>query len=152
MYEGEMRMKGLKRQLWFQVLIAMMLGLVAGLLLAPTGAGMLTDKAVDYATPWIVLPGNVFLALIKMVVIPLGLSSIVLGLTSSPDPDFLKKAALRIFPYFVGTTVIAIGIGICLTLVIEPGRYINADMIQHIMEESPAARVHVESNVMHVAD
>jgi Na+/H+-dicarboxylate symporter len=94
----------------------------------------------------------VFLALIKMVVIPLVLSSIVLGLTSATDPDFLKKAALRIFPYFVGTTVIAIGIGIGLTLFLELGRYINAEMITRLIEESPDAQVHVESNVTHLAD
>jgi proton glutamate symport protein len=151
-YEGEIIMKGLTGQLWFQVLIAMMLGLAAGLLLTSTGAGMLSEKAVEHSAPWIALPGNVFLALIKMVVIPLVLSSIVLGLTSSTDQDFLKKAALRIFPYFVGTTVIAIGIGIGLTLFIEPGRYINADVIKHLMEGSPTAQVHVESNVTHLAD
>jgi Na+/H+-dicarboxylate symporter len=94
----------LKGPLWLQVLIAMALGLTTGLLLAPSGAGILSEHAVGHVIPWIALPGNIFLALIKMVVIPLVFSSIVLGLTSSPDPEFLRKAALRIFPYFVATT------------------------------------------------
>jgi proton glutamate symport protein len=67
------------------------------------------------------LPGNLFLAFIKMVVFPLVLSLIILGLTSTEDADFLKKAAIRIFPYFVGTTIVAVGIGIVLTLLIQPG-------------------------------
>jgi Na+/H+-dicarboxylate symporter len=88
--------------LWLQVLIAMALGLTTGLLLAPSGAGILSEHVVERVIPWIALSGNIFLALIKMVVIPLVFSSIVLGLASSPDPEFLRKAALRIFPYFVG--------------------------------------------------
>ena len=88
----------LKGPLWFQVLIAIALGLMTGLLLAPSGVGILSEHAAGHVIPWIALPGNIFLALIKMVVIPLVFSSIVLGLTSSPDPEFLRKAALRIFP------------------------------------------------------
>ena len=51
-------MKGFMGQLWFQVLIAMLLGLAAGLLLAPTGAGMLSEKAAEHSVPWIALPGS----------------------------------------------------------------------------------------------
>jgi Na+/H+-dicarboxylate symporter len=133
-------------------MIAMALGLTAGLLLAPTGAGVLSEEGVAQSASWIALPGNVFLAVIKMVVIPLVFSSIVLGLTSSTDPDFLKRAAIRIFPYFVGTTAVSVAIGIALTVLIEPGKYINSEMIKDIMQESPAAEVHVDPTTIHLAD
>ena len=68
------------------------LGLAVGLLLSPSGAGLLAEETAESTGPWIALPGNLFLALIKMVVIPLVLSSIILGLTSTEDADFLKKA------------------------------------------------------------
>jgi len=144
--------KKLKGPLWLQVLIAMALGLTTGLLLAPSGVGILSEHAVGHVIPWIALPGNLFLALIKMVVIPLVLSSIVLGLSSSPDPEFLRKAALRIFPYFVATTVIAVAIGISLALLIEPGQYIDSKMVSRVMQGAQLAKVHVESNQMHIAD
>jgi hypothetical protein len=38
--------KKLKGPLWLQVLIAMALGLTTGLLLAPSGAGILSEHAV----------------------------------------------------------------------------------------------------------
>ena len=38
--------KKLKGPLWLQVLIAMALGLTTGLLLAPSGAGILSERAV----------------------------------------------------------------------------------------------------------
>src|SRR5215475_12546435 len=128
--------KKLKGPLWLQVLIAMALGLTTGLLLAPSGAGILSEHAVGHVIPWIALPGNLFLALIKMVVIPLVFSSIVLGLTSSPDPEFLRKAALRIFPYFVATTAIAVAIGISLALLFKPGRYIDSEMVSRLWRDS----------------
>ena len=105
---------------------------------------MLSEEAVAQSAPWIALPGNLFLALIKMVVIPLVFSSIVLGLTSSTDPDFLKKAAVRIFPYFIATTAVAVAIGIGLTLLIEPGKYINPEMIRDITQGSPTDQIHVD--------
>lgn len=142
----------LRIALWLQVVVAMVLGLAAGLILAPTGGGLLSEDAVNQVSPWIALPGNLFLALIKMMVIPLVLSSIVLGLASSPDPAFLRKAAARIFPYFIGTTVVAIGIGIVMALVIEPGRFIDSEMIGHTMEASQTAESHVGSNDTHLAD
>ena len=144
--------KKLKGPLWLQVLIAMALGLTTGLLLSPSGAGLLSEHAVGHVTPWIALPGNIFLALIKMVVIPLVFSSIVLGLVSSPDPEFLRKAALRIFPYFVATTVIAIAIGISLALLIKPGQYIDSEMVSRLMQGTQLAKVHVESDQLHIAD
>ena len=142
----------IKTKLWLQVVVAMALGLAVGLLLSPTGAGLLAVEAAESTGPWIALPGNLFLALIKMVVIPLVLSSIILGLTSTEDADFLKKAAVRIFPYFVGTTVAAVGIGIGLTLLIQPGKYIASEMIKDIMEGSPALGSQTESNGVHLTD
>lgn len=142
----------LKGPLWLQVLIAMALGLMTGLLLAPSGVGILSEHAVGHAILWIALPGNIFLALIKMVVIPLVFSFIVLGLTSSPDPEFLRKAALRIFPYFVATTVIAVGIGMSLALLLKPGQYIHSEMLSRLMHGTQLAKVHVESNQLHIAD
>ena len=61
-----------------------------------------------------------------MVVVPLVLSSIVIGITGSGSTDFLRQVGLRIAPYFVITTTIAVLIGASLALWIEPGRYIDA--------------------------
>jgi hypothetical protein len=47
------------------VLIATALGLTTGLLLTPSGAGILSEHDVGHVIPWIALPGNIFLALIK---------------------------------------------------------------------------------------
>ncbi|WP_252006910.1 dicarboxylate/amino acid:cation symporter [Ferrimonas sp. SCSIO 43195] len=121
----------IRTHLWAQILLAMVLGLSTGLLLSPHGAALLTDNTSALAADWLALPGAVFLNLIQMMVIPLVLSSIVLGLCSSGDSGYLKQVGMRILPYFVTTTTIAVSIGIVLTLTLRPGDHIDASLVQH---------------------
>jgi Na+/H+-dicarboxylate symporter len=132
-------MKSFYKELWFQVMLSMILGLIVGLILSPFGLGLLSETETEHAAPWIALPGNLFLAIIKMVVIPLVLSSIVLGISSSEDISFLKKISLRIFPYFIATTMVATSIGAGTAMFIQPGKYIDSALIADVMEGSPAA-------------
>lgn len=118
-------------------MIAMVLGLVVGLIISPLGLGVLSETTSEHVAPWIALPGNLFLAMIRMVVMPLVLSSIVLGITSSEDVAFLKKVSVRIFPYFIATTMVATTIGAVTALVIQPGNYIDSALIADVMENSP---------------
>jgi proton glutamate symport protein len=132
-------MKNMFKALWFQVMVAMVLGVLLGILLAPTGAGLLSERLSEQIAPWIALPGNLFLSMIKMVVIPLVLTSIILGITSSDDKEFLKKVSLRIFPYFIATTMVATTIGASMATLLQPGKYIDSALIADVMEGSPAA-------------
>ena len=129
------------RELWFQVIVALILGVLTGILLSPSGVGLLPKTLSDIVAPWIALPGKLFLSLIKMVVIPLVLTSIIVGITSSEDSNFLKKVSLRIFPYFVCTTMVATTIGCVIALLIQPGKYIDSTLIQDVMESSPVVSV-----------
>ena len=147
-------MKKLYTELWFQVMTAMVLGLIVGLVLSPFGLGLLSEASAEHVAPWIAMPGNLFLALIKMVVIPLVLSSIILGITSSEDINFLKKVSMRIFPYFIATTMIATSIGAGTALLIQPGQYIDSALIADVMENSSEADVTVVEPVaeQHLTD
>ncbi|BBO75895.1 dicarboxylate/amino acid:cation symporter [Desulfosarcina widdelii] len=147
-------MKNLYKELWFQVMTAMVMGLIVGLVLSPFGLGVLSETVVEHVAPWIALPGNLFLAMIKMVVIPLVLSSIILGITSSEDINFLKRVSMRIFPYFVATTMAATAIGAGTALVIQPGNYIDSTLIADVMENSPEVDTPVVETVeeQHLTD
>ena len=43
-----------------------------------------------------------------MVVIPLVMSSIILGITSANNTEVLKNIGFKIAPYFVFTTIVAV--------------------------------------------
>ena len=120
--------RGLIRQkLWAQILIALGLGLVIGLLLSPEFelGFQLSRESTELIGEWLRLPGGIFLNVIQMVVIALISTSIVLGITSAGDPNYLAKVALRIVPYFLLTTTIAVLIGITCAQLIAPGALLD---------------------------
>ena len=101
----------IRTRLWAQILIAMLLGITVGLALSPTGGALIEATAANTIASWLALPGRLFLALIQMVVVPLVLTSIVLGIASGGSSDFLRRIGTRIAPYFVITTIVAVSIG-----------------------------------------
>ena len=125
-------MKDLLKKLWFQVIIGMFLGVGIGLLLSPTAFALISKDLAFAIAPWVALVGNIFLALIQMIVIPLVMSSIILGITSAEDTQTLKVLGLKIAPYFVFTTIVAVTIGICITYFIQPGNFVSTDIINQI--------------------
>ena len=122
-------MKETKIPLWKQMLIGMVLGILVGLVLSPHGADLLNEKLALSVAEWLALPGALFLALIKMVVIPLVVCSITLAVTGSTDITRLKNTGIKVGLYFVSTTTIAVSIGIALVSLIQPGQYIDPSLI-----------------------
>jgi Na+/H+-dicarboxylate symporter len=120
------------KKLWFQVVLGMFLGVVVGLILSPSAFALVPKDSAFLIAPWIALAGNIFLALIKMVVIPLVMSSIILGITSADDTETLKSLGLKIAPYFVFTTIIAVSIGIAIAYLIQPGNFVSSDIVSSI--------------------
>ncbi len=120
-------------KLWLKVLIGLILGTALGILLGPDW-NLVTPEHTKVITSWLALPGNIFLRLVKMIIIPLVFSSITIGLVSSGDPEFLKKIGPRLVLYFTATTTIAIMIGFSVAFVIKPGTYINSSQIADAQE------------------
>lgn len=126
-------MNELLTKLWFQVIIGMILGVVLGLMLSPSAFALVDEKIAYAIAPWIALLGNIFLALIKMIVIPLVMSSIILGITSAGNVETLKSLGYKIAPYFVFTTIIAVALGIFITYLIHPGTYVSSDIVNQVV-------------------
>lgn len=131
----------IRTQLWAQILVAMVLGLGVGLLLSPEGGAVVAKETAYTVAEWLKLPGSIFLNLIQMVVVALVTSSITLGICSSGDPAQLKRLGMRIFPYFVFTTCVAVTLGIVVALLVQPGNYLDATMLADVDEPD-----HVLSN------
>ena len=115
----------LQKRLWLKVIIAMLLGILVGLLLNPT-TGLIAKDTGIILSEWIVLPGVIFLALVQMIVIPLIFASIIRGIAASENINQLKKSGVMIAFYFIGTTIVAILIGLSLAFLIQPAQYINS--------------------------
>jgi len=118
-----------RARLWLQVLIGMALGLLVGFAIGPTAAWV-QPKVASVISNWLALPGQLFLALVQMIVIPLVFASIIRGIAATEDIEQLKKIGLRVIIYFVITTALAIVIGIALAYLIKPGTFIDPASVQ----------------------
>lgn len=85
----------IKSRLWLKIIIAMFLGIAIGMLLGPSTDLVGRDTAVTIGN-WLALPGNIFLGLIQMIVVPLVFASVVLGIAAGEDIEHLRKTGLRV--------------------------------------------------------
>ena len=94
-------------------LIAVLLGLILGLILQQFN---LDNQAIAI----IGFPGEILLRLLKLLIVPLILTSIISGITSL-DIKSSGRIALRGLAYYFSTTILAIILGLILVIVVSPG-------------------------------
>lgn len=112
----------IKGRLWLKVIIGLVLGAGVGVLLNPS-TGLVSESFSVWIGNWLDLPGNVFMKLVQMIMIPLIFASIISGIISNTSKN-LKTFGIRLFLYFVFTTVVAITIGLILSIAFKPGEFI----------------------------
>ena len=111
-----------KGRLWLKVIIGLVLGAGLGVLLNPS-TGLLSENVSLRLADWLDLPGQIFMRLVQMIMIPLIFTSIISGIVSNTSEN-LKSFGLRLLLYFVFTTTVSIIIGLAVTLILKPGLYI----------------------------
>jgi Na+/H+-dicarboxylate symporter len=127
----------IEQRLWLKVLIAMFLGMGVGILLGPSVAWIKPETGVLIGT-WLAFPGQLFLAVIQMIVIPLVFASIIRGLASCESVEQLRQLGTVVSIYFVITTAIAACIGLALANLINPGHFLNPELIQQVAATASA--------------
>lgn len=117
-----------KLALHWQILIGMTLGAAIGLplnLLAESGViGEQIPRTVAFFGNRI---GELFLRLLSMIVVPLIFTSLVSGVTATGSLKGLGRLSRVTFAYYLGTSMIAITIGIVAVNLIRPG--VGADLV-----------------------
>ncbi|PFB84817.1 dicarboxylate/amino acid:cation symporter [Bacillus anthracis] len=99
------------------ILIALFLGLVVGLTLNLTAPSIFEPLNQYVFNPL----GQLFIRLIKMLVVPIVFISIVLGAAGLGDPKQLGRIGLKSISFFLVTTAVAISIAVTFALIIQPG-------------------------------
>ncbi|MFB6225147.1 MAG: dicarboxylate/amino acid:cation symporter [Candidatus Paceibacteria bacterium] len=119
----------LQAQLWVKILIGLFAGILTGLALGPA-AGIVPASMSSLIGDFLALPGQLFLVLVQMIVIPLVVSSVIRGIASSQSMEQLKSLGLKLIAYFAFTTTVSITIGIGLAFLLQPGKYVDFDTTQ----------------------
>lgn len=138
-------------RLWVQVILGMVLGITAGVLLGPS-ADLVDHKTAQSISAWLVLPGNIFLTIIQMIVVPLVLASVVRGIAASGSTEQLKSTGLRLVAYFLFTTTIAITIGIIVSSVVQPGQYVDNTQFAPEAEKLERIESNIEDQQLNIAE
>ena len=108
-------MKKWYKQLHWQILIGLVLGLIWGLIASVSGFSSFT---VDYVKPF----GTIFVNLLKLIAVPLVLASLIVGVTNLNDVTKLSRMGGKTILFYMFTTVFAITIGLTVVNVMQPGK------------------------------
>lgn len=114
--------KLIRGRLWLKVIIGLVLGAGLGVFLNPA-TGFISEEFSLKLAAWLDLPGQIFMRLVQMIMIPLIFTSILTGIISNTSEN-LKTFGLRLLLYFVFTTLVSVLIGLVITLIMKPGKYI----------------------------
>lgn len=109
-------MKKMKLSLAWQIVIALILGVIVGAFLHES-----TEYREALINNLLHPLGSIFINLIKMIVIPLVVSMLILGIANAGGTKSLGKLGFRTMVYFEVITTIAIIVGLIAANVFQPG-------------------------------
>ncbi|PKH51261.1 dicarboxylate/amino acid:cation symporter [Tenacibaculum sp. Bg11-29] len=114
-----------KLALHWRILIGMVLGILFGFLALQFG----WDNFIE---DWIKPLGTIFVKLLKLIAVPLIIASLIKGISDLKDISKFKNIGVRTMLIYIGTTVIAITIGLVLVNVIQPGDGISQETVEKL--------------------
>tara|TARA_B100000678_G_scaffold104252_1_gene87160 strand:- start:5782 stop:7044 length:1263 start_codon:yes stop_codon:yes gene_type:complete len=101
-------------QLHWKIIIGLLLGVVYGIASAINGW---TEFTSNFVSPF----GTIFLNLLKLIAVPLVVSSLITGVASLSDTRKLSRIGMKTILLYIGTTAVAVSIGLILVNLLEPG-------------------------------
>ncbi|WP_042146617.1 cation:dicarboxylate symporter family transporter [Paucisalibacillus sp. EB02] len=113
-------MKKFKLSLASQIFIGLILGIIVG------GLFYGSETAQSILQPF----GDLFIRLIKMIVVPIVLSSIIVAVAGVGDIKSVGKLGAKSLTYFIGMTLVAIAIGLISANIFQPGAGLNMDKLE----------------------
>jgi len=113
-------------KLWTKILIGLIAGVIAGLILGP--------KA-EYIKPI----GSLFINAIKMLIVPLIFSSLIVGVTGMKDTKKMGRIGLKTVLFYLGSTAVAISIGLAIGHIFEPGAGVQLVATEAMSAKTPPA-------------
>jgi proton glutamate symport protein len=113
-------MKKFKLSLASQIFIGLILGIIVGAIFYGN------ETAQNFLQPF----GDIFLRMIKMIVVPIIVSSLIVAVAGVGDLKAVGKLGAKSLSYFVVVTMIAIAVGLISANIIQPGAGVNMNNLE----------------------
>ena len=122
----------MKLELHWKIIIGLVLGLIFGVLAAANGWS-------GFTTNWIAPFGKIFINLLKLIAVPLVLSSLITGVASLSDLKKLSRIGGKTITIYIVTTAISVTIGLVSVNLLKPGDSVPEDMKVKLQETYKSA-------------
>lgn len=122
----------MKLELHWKIIIGLVLGLIFGVIAAAQGWG-------GFTSDWIAPFGKIFINLLKLIAVPLVLSSLITGVASLSDLKKLSRIGGKTISIYIATTAIAVTIGLVAVNILQPGNTVPEDMKVKLQETYQSA-------------
>ena len=117
-----------KMPIHIKILIGMAVGIALGL-------GAIFGNFGHFVLDWIKPFGTIFINMLKLVAVPLILVSLIDGISNLTDMSKLSRIGGKTIGFYLGTTVLAISIGLFLVNIVKPGEYITQEKREELGEK-----------------
>lgn len=118
----------MKKSFLWQILIALVLAIIVGVIFG--------DSAT-YVQPL----GDLFLRLIKFIIVPLILSTIIVGITSAGSMKKLGRLGGKTISFYLATSFFAVTIGLIVAIILSPGTGVNVSIDEENIPSSETQSV-----------
>lgn len=108
-------------KLHWKIIIGLALGLLYGIFAASQGLSGFTSN-------WIAPFGTIFISLLKLIAVPLVLSSLITGVASLSDLKKLSRIGGKTITIYILTTAISVTIGLVIVNMLQPGDTVPDEM------------------------
>ena len=122
----------MKLELHWKIIIGLVLGLMFGVLAAAQGWS-------NFTADWIAPFGKIFISLLKLIAVPLVLSSLITGVASLSDLKKLSRIGGKTITIYITTTAIAVTIGLVAVNILQPGDTVPEEMKVKLQETYQSA-------------
>ena len=131
------------RKLHWQIIAGLTLGVIYGVIAAAKGWEQFTSD-------WIAPFGTIFINGLQLIAVPLVLASLIMGVASLSDLKKLSRIGGKTIAIYIGTTAIAVMLGLLIVNVLRPGDQVPESLREELERQFVAETAAQESQAENV--
>lgn len=134
------------KRLFQVILLSMILGIVAGALIFEFASAEAAKSIAGYLK----IVTDIFLRLIKMIIAPLVLTTLIVGIAHMRDSKALGRVGLRTMIWFICASLFSLGLGLLMVNLIEPGSGFDATLTEGAGAAPEVAKLSLADFITHL--